>query len=190
MGYPIFYRERPEKIRWTRGEAVRSWFKVHATCPPSLTVIVSGGFLYETPAGSTGKARWYGNNTANLGPGGINGGAPAFTNANYYRGLVLLFSGSPWAGDTTPAGFRYIYAAGSWVDEFATAEDAEADVVDHVMYTKTPAASYLPLAVIITRNNGTIGTKGQILQIDAINRGNSYLWKDVRPRYSTNATIT
>lgn len=175
-----------EQRRRAGAVSVGDWyeFKVSATCPPTTAVHVRGGILYESPDGpGAGRALEIPTADAELGPSGIDGGAPAFATANYYRGIVLLQSGEPWAGD--PVGFMYQYDTG----EYVTATEAEDGVWTNVIEFLGPYLSELPLVILIVRNDGTTGTDGAILPIDAVNRGRSYLWRDIRPRYMVSRNI-
>jgi hypothetical protein len=107
-----------------------------------------------------------------------------FANADYYMPLLLRYDDDYFyalrdGGDTSQPIANYPV---STFTEFATAAEAEAEAEGwfdgtHAMYT-----GRIPLCVVILKNNGTTGTNGQVLPVDAVNRGRSYFYRDVRPR--------
>lgn len=160
------------------------WFKAYPSCPPSTIVHVRGGLMYADSDTGAGEGWWVDPEDGDFGPGtdslddggGGGGGAPSFTNAYYYRGFILLTDGL--VPGVASVGLFFYYTP----DEYATAEEAQ-DAVWDIMFSYGPFFHDLPVAILILRNNGTTGSSGQIQEIDAVNRGRSYLWRDVRPRY-------
>lgn len=176
--------ERARQRAMARYDNMQYWFKVYPSCPPSTLVHARGGIMYESPDGpGFGRGIIVEPGDAEFGLGGLAGGAPAFTNAYYYRGTCLVIDGVAWADSDVGLAFYHD------VNEYATAAEAEEEVWPEVMDTWGPYLSELPLVLIILRNNGTTGSLGQIQEIDAVNRGRSYIYHDVRPRYMVSRQI-
>jgi len=100
--------------------------------------------------------------------------APQFTTADYYYGCVVLrthgTSDGVWGGRP-----NLIYTS-----EASTAVCAEQKAEWEMRYTMNQYYGW-PVCIVILRNNGVLLANGQILPIDAVNQGRSYLWRDVRP---------
>jgi len=159
------------------------WFRASPSCPPSTIVNVRGGILYESPDGpGAGGAIDIPALECDFGVGGTDGGAGAFTTAYAYCGYVMVLY-------ATVAG---VPGLSFWYDtsEYATAAEAEVAVWPNVMDTAGPFLDGLPLCILILKNNGVTGVDGQIEPIDAVNRGRSYIMRDVRPRYFVSLAFT
>lgn len=149
-----------------------AYFKVSASCPPSLSLHMRGGLMYEYQ--DIGDAWFVDDITVDLSdPDQIGTKSFTFTSADYYLGYVLRLTGG--AGPT-------FYVSGSDT-EFATAGEAEEDLMDYIQGTNYIWHFNYPLCGLILRNNGTLGTGYNILPVDTVNRGRSYIWpRDLRPR--------
>lgn len=106
-----------------------------------------------------------------------------FANANYYMPLLLLYSVQYFdmlkAGDTEGEPPIDDYGNGL---EYATAAEAEQAAQGWFDGTNAIYTGRLPLCLVVLKNNGITGVDGQVLPVDAVNRGRSYFWRDVRPR--------
>jgi hypothetical protein len=126
-----------------------------------------------------------------------------FANANYYRAyLVLLALPDNYSNPSAREWTLRLRGTelGSVNQEFASAADSEANFVSYLTDTYYLAEVYQPwpepasgwdadpptgrpLCGVVLKNNGTVGVAGQFLPIDRVNRGRSYLFMDVRPRW-------
>lgn len=183
------------------------YFRVRPTCPPTTSLMVMPGRMYRNAAywawisydmqvpqyemDFTAPTdfgwrvdRWTYN------PLPLN-----FADAGYYQAVVVgwyfgyLFytvEGGPGSADVD---IVWTYDGGQV--EYATAAEAEAKL-DHLLNGGTDPgtdpfetgifyADRMPLVAVVLRNNGVMGVDSQILPIDAVNRGRSYIYRDVRP---------
>jgi hypothetical protein len=101
----------------------------------------------------------------------------AFTNANYYIAIILLFDVINYAAGTTP----YFTFTGAET-EYATAAEAENSIESEAM-TDWPWRANFPVCGVVLRNNGQVGVEGAFMPVDMINRGGSYIFNDYRPRH-------
>lgn len=106
-----------------------------------------------------------------------------FTNAGYYMPLLLRYSVQYFdmlkGGDTEGEPPIDDFGSGS---EYATSAAAEQAAQGWFDGATAIYDGKLPLCIVILKNNGTTGEAGQVLPVDAVNRGRSYFWRDVRPR--------
>jgi len=156
------YADRRSRHR-DRNEPSRSeyWGNVSPTCPPSKKVMTRAGWFWS---GSFGDGWWANAIEADLGPGG-NCEVAAFANVGSYKGIII----------------HHVYRSLTSTEsaEYGTAKEAIEGTLDVNM-----AGIYsdrIPLALIIVKNNGSVGTSGAILQIDRINRGNSFIYRQFKP---------
>ena len=104
-----------------------------------------------------------------------------FTNANYYLGIILCFYGD-WVAYRSIAGYEEPIFDCVVGDEVETAAEAE-EQIDSYMNGNTQWYDYrLPLWGIVFKNDGVTGVDYSILPIGAVNRGKSYLYRDLRSR--------
>ena len=121
-----------------------------------------------------------------------------FTSADYYKAYLVLLSLAEGAYSNPDASDWKLRLRGTG-SEFASSQEAEDDLVyyltqfgyeDNRPWPKVDQPGWItgdppsarPLAGLIVKNNGTIGTNN-VLPIDRVNRGRSYLFMDVRPRW-------
>jgi len=107
--------------------------------------------------------------------------ALVFTNADYYLPIILCYYGD-WISFRTinPPDFELPIFDNVTGTEVATAAEAEAQI-DAWMNGYTDWAYYrFPLRGVVLRNSGVTGVHYEILPIDYVNRGQSYLYRDVR----------
>ena len=110
-----------------------------------------------------------------------------FVNANYYQFYVLELRIPKVIEE--PAASDWWFYIHTIYNEFATAGEAEAWLMTeefqndpdenccwkHPGWPHTEFVAY-PLCGLVLRNNGTVGAGTQILPIDYVNRGRSYMW--------------
>jgi len=160
-------------------------FKVRATCPPSTSVLITGGWACYPPSFYDGGLAWFAETqTVDLAD---EDAAPfywpyTFTNAYWYMPLVvgLYLSGEPSGsapfqlyGTGTP---RYLTGGGN--EEFETATEAEGALDTFI--DDNVCESCLALCRLVLRNNGNTIDPNQFQPIDQVNRGRSYIWGDIR----------
>lgn len=147
-------------------------FRIACTCPPSTSIVMRGGLMYEYIPDGDG---WFvEDDTIDLTDGvQIQDKKFTFTDAGNYLAYILTieFYNRPTTNIYWPYGDDV---------EHTTAGAAEQALLD---YGYSFWNTQYPLCGLILRNNGTLGTGYNILPIDRINRGRSYLWPaDMRPR--------
>jgi hypothetical protein len=157
-------------------------FRMCATSPPSTSVVVTGGFMWSESVGDM-----------QYNPGGTYD----LLNFSNCRSQGIPF--------TIPYGYTYLWVAvtwdgeeltscgtGSatyygWFEEFDTALEAEeASMTPGVIQLNNwSAASYGAFCgCLILRNNGDVSRPNQVMEIDPVNRGRSYIWRN-RPSTAT-----
>lgn len=169
-------------------------FRVSPTCPPSTSVVIRQGKAWldmawwlpqryhvqrpETVLDFTSDdIKTYDNVALDL----------SFQNAGYYKAIAVLFSADWWLDNDYDHTFDY--ACGE--TEHATAGDAEGEI-DAILHGRAVTnvdypgdglyiQDAFPLWSFILRNNGVVQTPGQILAVDVLNRGRSYMYRDLRP---------
>ena len=115
-----------------------------------------------------------------------------FGNAHWYKPVLLCYNydyyyvlvgGLPASYPTYDKPFCI---PGLTSPEYETAVEAEDGIITW-METDTGYLNYsdMPICIIVLRNNGATGTPGAVQAIDAVNRGRSYLWRDMRMRNRT-----
>ena len=124
----------------------------------------------------------------------------SFASAGYYKAVVLCLNywwiaSEQYDDEDFDGGDDWKYYVLGGITEYATATDSEA-AIDAVLAggagevpgfaatdpeTKVFAWCYFPLRAIVLRNDGTTGVPGAVQPIDLLNRGRSYLYRDVRP---------
>lgn len=159
-------------------EPLSDHFRVSVSCPPDTSVHIRGGNVWESyvwiGVGNGYYIASYSTDFAS--PDNIDGFDGNFTNADYFMGVIF---GRAFYGED-----NFVIWSG---DEFATATEAEQDIQDVALLDR-PWYGYddnggLPLCGIVLKNNGQVGVDGAVLPIDAVNRGRSYYWRDLRPRH-------
>jgi hypothetical protein len=153
-------------------------FKVQPTCPPSTSIRYPADYMfgdcYRRQSNWSVEAA-----TCDLTDSDDSGLSITFANAGYYTDLTLQLRDG---GEFEPAVKLVVYNSGS---EYATAAEAEnaayPDVSSGVLVGEW--LDDYPLCIVIARNNGNTAEENQFMPIDNVNRGRSYLWHDIRPRY-------
>lgn len=164
-------------------------FLVTTTCPPSTAININGGkawidsnawgyvyYVVQQPSDTLDFAtatdiEW------ETDPTGLAAGDPfilSFSNPNYYISVALAINHNYIASGTGEQ-----YEVYSDMVEYATASEAE-EAIDAFLNGGIFGYSDLRLWTIVFRNNGVTDTQGAILPIDVINRGRSYLYRDIR----------
>lgn len=203
------FRERVKKleksvgVRRVQQSVIQDYeFRVIPTCPPSTTVRIQAGktwrdasywsvigYNVEKPAVDIDLATEL---IVKYQPAGAGGNVQLdlnFTNPYHYKAITLGYFGD-WFFYEQYGSVQYDYKY-SWLgsgNELATASEAE-DEIDLILnggytaYTGTgPYSEYqFLLWSFVLRNNGTITEPGQIMPIDPVNRGRSYMYRDMRP---------
>jgi hypothetical protein len=164
-------------------------YRVRPSCPPDTRIWVTmpAGALWSPPAGNSIAAGWFPEPAAFDLFGGVNvvNAIYQFVNPHWYIACTAvpwdLWSDSPYValfGPGTEGGFT-----GGIETEYETAVEAEvalgAFLTDGMTYMGPPACQ------LILRNDGNVNLPLQILPIDAVNRGRSYLLQhEVRAKWS------
>ena len=164
------------------------WYEllVAPSCPPDKRLHIRGGIV-------TPSARWGWIMTNTYMPDTIcdfeNEAETqmdlVFTNANYYLPILLCYYGD-WVA--------YSYADPDYYGEpvfenvlgteVATAAEAEAQIDALMNGTDNWYYYVCPLWAVMLKNDGQVGVPYAILPIDHVNRGRSYLYRDIRARHN------
>lgn len=159
-------------------------FAVSASCPPDERVQVRGGVIYPGPYWLVlDSAGWRGPDACDFTDPEMMGLDCNFTNAYYYLGLILCYEADwllfyyHWEPDTK-LHFEVVGATTEW----ETSLEAEAEIDALLNGGGAIYQERMPLCTVVLRNNGITGIDGQVMPIDSVNRGRSYIWQDVRPR--------
>jgi hypothetical protein len=170
-------------------------FRAAATIPPSTSVNIRGGWYKQGQSWIAQETAWYPAMTIDISdPSNFEIGEdyPShpgnFTNASWYQPMVLTYTTAYFydlyaANRTYPPMCGASFRGGSAV-EYATALEAE-QVIDGWLDGAAGFFAWgadLTLCALILQNNGVTGADGQILPIDQVNRGRSYIWRDMRRR--------
>ena len=175
-------------------------FRVAPTCPPSKQLHVRGGRMYGTYNSTLAdiddwqyRAWTVPDLVADLGDIESVGVDVNFANANYYQFFVLELRipkviEQPTASDwwfyihTIYNEFATAGEAEAWLHSTAFQNDPDEDCCwKHPPYPLTEFVAY-PLCGLVLKNDGTPGAGCQILPVDLVNRGRSYMWPvDFRP---------
>ena len=187
MGHRIQTLERQEARKAAHvEEPLSEHFRVAVSCPPDTQIHVRGGNIWE------GNYWW----TVGLGyylegfsidfsdASSITNYDGNFANADYFMGVII---GRAFYGLCD-------YLCVGADTEHATAALAEAHIETVALATENvwrgdTNDGNLPLIGLVLRNDGRTGVDGAVLPIDRVNRGRSYYWKDLRPRYYTMYTL-
>lgn len=172
-----------------------SWYALLSapTCPPSRQIRVHGGVAWcdESAFGEDYSNRCYTipDLTCDLDDADSVVTALEFRNALYYQSytLVLLI---PIDTLENPAASDWQFRLVGSGSEFATAGEAEHGLETFMLDNPAwpehddPDGAGMVLCGLVLRNNGITGPGANILPIDRLNRGRSYLWpSDLRPRW-------
>lgn len=149
-------------------------FRVAASCPPDKKVRVRGGLMWYSPNGAAAPGAGWDIDDQGVDFSGTGfAAATTFANANYFKGIVIGLKNGQRGGGTDIS----IVGAGA---EVATAILAEARI-ESIITSGAPWNADFPLCGVVLKNDGTTATAGSILPIDPVNRGRSYIWRDMRP---------
>ena len=156
-------------------------FRVSPRCPPDKTLWMRGGLIYWyfTVSGEleSNRAWQLPSTTIDFADPASVGIDITFTNSSWYKGYVVAVT---MHNDTTVPTF-YLYGSGV---ESETAVEAEQEFVTWQWYAVDHAiiCQGYQLCAIILKNDGVVGPGCNILPIDSINRGRSYIFqRDLRP---------
>ena len=149
-------------------------FLAAITCPPSTQIWVRGGFLWQGTYGGDGVGWRVSSATFDLADEEDTGASIIFASPDHYIGVVLALYQGAYPGEAQRLRLHWDGV------EYATAAEAE-DAADAALYSQSPAFEDYPLALAILRNSGDTASPNQFQPVDAVNRGRSYLWRDVRP---------
>ena len=155
-------------------------FRVAVSCPPDLRLHVRGGNLW---AGSYWVMVGQGSYLADMvcdftDSDDVNGLPFTFDNPYYYFGATLTIYTQEAMWDSQPTFGLFLNYA---FPEQPTAADAEDKIISHGMLGAWKEE--FPLCGVVLRNDGRIGEPNAFMPIDAVNRGRSYYWMDLRPRH-------
>lgn len=192
-------------VRKTRAAIIQDYdFMVTPTCPPSTSVKVLAGKAWRN-AGTWGLQLYNVQKPANtldlvsdeltqyVSPVETTVLSLNFVLAYSYIAITIGYD-ADWIfyeqeGDGAYE-YQWRYLLGSTEHTTAASAEAEIDallnggtVADYVgpYCSNTGAAAQFLLWSLVLRNNGVTGQDGQILPIDRLNRGRSYLYRDMRP---------
>jgi hypothetical protein len=157
-------------------------FRIAPSCPPSTTIHMRGGRVWgDWGAGWSGQSWYVDSASYDLADISDSGDAYWFTNPYYYLPFSVMLYLSGYPGATPPL---YVINGGT---EYATGAEAEAAVyplISAVPSAFGPHAGYgIPLAILIMRNNGNTTLVNQYMPVDRVNRGRSYIWRNVKVRF-------
>lgn len=155
------------------------------SCPPDYMIHIRGGWLtteYGEMVPTPNLSLAFG---LDEDEGDQWWGPASFDNAGYYRAGIIYrknlwdavaeqlgtTANIVWTPDV-PAGVSTAACAEAWGDWYLRYGDAD-------------TYGY-PICIVIVRNDGITtamdpGVSGHILPVDAVNKGRSYLWRDIRP---------
>jgi len=172
------------------------WFRCVPTCPPSTAVTIRAGIVYPNPdfwfwlACQCQVPETVADFANPNEPTGNAGGTVMeltwnFTGAYWYKSCVMRYhyqyveSREPRSNDLWPNVFTFR----GGTTEYETAAEAEA-AVDLLLNGTSQTLDYsaIPLWAFVLKNNGVTGFDGQVMEIDPINRGRSYIYRDCRVR--------
>ena len=199
-----------ERVQKKQSAFAYNWdedsFRVSPTCPPSTSVSFRGGWVWWQP----GSGNTYGYyvpgytvdltdvDKVNMVAGGAVPYTYTFTNAYWYLPVMMVL-----ANNCTSCGDKPLRARETWpdeipdqsiyltgmgdtgfrLDEYETAAEAE-NVLRTTGRWRTVTDSYgVVLIVVILRNNGNTSDPNQWMPVDKVNRGRSYLFRNIRPGY-------
>jgi len=175
---------RLERQEAKRRNEMNTWqwysFLVAPTCPPSTSIAIRPGLaLPAIRYGLVQQDTYTGPQTCDFTDTATTGYAANFTNAGYYVGFILCYN-SVWMLNNAASSqvFTLIGAAA----EYATSAEAEEEIRLLLNGGDDWIYAVFPLWAVVLKNNGTTGTDGAVLPVDAVNRGRSYLFKDARQR--------
>lgn len=163
-------------------------FLVTPTCPPSQRLQIRSGIPSPVQRWGYIIAQSYTEpQMADFADTVQMGAAYTFSTVGGYLPILLCYWGE-WLA------YRVIYEGGPFQidqvfdnvvgDEASTAAAAEAEI-DALLNGAEAWYDYrLPLWAVILRNDGHTGIEGAMLPVDKINRGRSYLYRDIRARNS------
>lgn len=153
-------------------------FRLAASCPPSTTVHMRGGRVWGDPTSWTGESWYVESASYDLADISDTGDSYWFTNPYYYISFAVMLR---WSG--TPGTSPPLYIVNT--TEYATGAEAE-----EAAYPPWPGGRFdsdafygIPLAIVIMRNNGNTGLVNQYMPVDAVNRGRSYIWRNLKVRF-------
>lgn len=156
--------------------------RMSVSCPPDTQIHIRSGFVQQGSYWVAQETIWFPALSVDFSDSAqfVNY-TGNFTNADYYMPVLLRYFDDY---------FTYVGGGAAAVPindyggnpEYATATEAEQEADSWFDGTNAIYGGQLPLCVVILKNNGITGTDGQVLPIDAVNRGRSYFWRDVRPR--------
>lgn len=174
MKYPAYVqrKNRETSYYWDH-------LRVSPACPPNTNVHIHGGWLYLSIYWwDSGEGRWWPSSACDFSDSGnFDNYTGTFVNAYYYHGVIWCIEYNGFIGNT-PA--YHIVSSGL---EYETAGEAEDSIAILLSGTDDVYYEWIPIWSIVLRNDGRTGVDGAIQAIEAINRGKSYLWRDVRPRH-------
>jgi len=150
-------------------------FLVYPTDPPSTSICVRPGWLYLGLHWlSAGMSFWYEPprcdfSNATLFRPLLASKPPVFTGPNQYLGGILALHPprEEYAFDFLQRGLR------------SSPEEAEADILGLFDGVTRVYFEAMPLWAVVLRS----GPDGALMAVDKVNRGRSYLWRDLRPRH-------
>ena len=174
--------------------------KAVPTCPPSTVLAVRTGFLcrdcsYWSVLGFNTRLEdrdmnfvedgsiWHDYSSSDKFTG-------IFANADYYLAAIVGYY-YDWVWNRDYAATSEELRNAPWLmvggkTEYATAAEAEAEI-DALLNGGTDTDGrapffykYFPIVAVILRNNGVVGQSGQIMPVDYVNLGRSYIMRDVR----------
>jgi hypothetical protein len=172
-------------------------FIMAPTCPPSTSVHVRGGWLHNPTLSGYGYSSFVPDQTLTLNRYSIyvDQYEPYFFSAaGNYLPLVVVFSVS-WEDDAWSF-YPYLWNP-RWLNGYPDANVEPVDWQDYASYLEAEqlidnalsdvvgAFGGVVMGGAILRNNGNldIGDPWQVLPVDPLNRGRSYLYRDLRQRY-------
>lgn len=195
LGYVGAIDKSQQKNAGVAGREYLYALRVAPSCPPSKVLHVRGGrnYLgnnYTVSSYDAFEQRAYTipDLTADLADTASVTVDITFSTANHYQ-FFLLELRTPATAEQPSASDWSFHLHGT-EDEFETAGEAEAWLHSATFQLSGPWQSIFgaevivayPLCGLVLKNDGVVGNGCNILPVDAINRGRSYIWpRDMRP---------
>lgn len=155
-----------------------SRFRVSPTCPPSTAVNIRSGLaVINYRWGDIQDKTYFPDAVCDFTATDETQLPCNFSNSRYYLGIILCYHDDWLLSSTEPP---YTIVGGA--SEHLAAASAEQEIDGLLNGTDDWLVEVLPLAAIVLRNNGILGEDGQVLAIDALNRGRGYIYRDIRLR--------
>ena len=183
LGSKLFLLEKQMKRQAAHVPPDASYeFKVAPSCPPDKRLQIQGGIprLSQLHGGAI-QHDFIPTTVCDFENEAETQMQLSFTNANYYWGIILCY----YAEWIMYAIYDPDYYGEPVFDnvigtEVETAAEAEAEIDAFMNGVEQWYYHRMPLCGVVFRNDGQTGISYSILPVDAVNRGRSYIYRDLR----------